>query len=431
VAAVEEPQTSGVDEQVDRDDMYARFEALLGNHAVSFAAGDKVRHRNWICPSSRLYAISTLRRWRRKRTFLPFSALSVPTLQFITSSFCSSRAPYFVIFYDHLASRAIYDVTTPTVQVQGTVFRVDQKGAYVDVGGKSTAVCPTAELSMAKISRATEVVAPDSVREFVVIRGERSGELVLSLKKIETDLAWARLRQYMEEDVSVKAQVVGVNRGGLLIDVENVRGFCPGSQLARRVQTFDELLGKEMEFKVTEVDEEKFRLMLSNKRAAAGEATAGFNVGDVVEGSVISVKPYGAFIDLGGGAAGLLHISQISHDRILNVDKVLSEGDRIKVMVLSQDRERGRVALCTKKLEPTPGDMLRDPALVYAKAEEMAALFKERVAAAEAAAAAAVDGAAAAAAPAAETWETSQVEMDDYQSWGTCFPSLWIFVIAA
>ncbi len=66
--------------------------------------------------------------------------------------------------------------------------------------------------------------------------------------------------------------------------------------------------------------------------------------------------------------------------------QVLAEGDRIKVMVLSQDRERGRVALCTKKLEPTPGDMLRDPALVYEKAEEMAALFKQRVAAAEAAA---------------------------------------------
>ena len=116
-----------------------------------------------------------------------------------------------------------------------------------------------------------------------------------------------------------------------------------------------------------------------------------------------SVKPYGAFIDIGNGVSGLLHISQISHDRIANVEKVLSEGDRIKVMILSQDREKGRVALCTKKLEPTPGDMLRDPALVYEKAEEMAALFRERVAAAEAAAraeelsftAAAAEGAAA------------------------------------
>jgi small subunit ribosomal protein S1 len=275
------------------------------------------------------------------------------------------------------------------VQVVGNVFRVDQKGAYVDVGGKSAAFCPTEELSMAPVQRATEVVGPDTTREFVVVRAERSGaqgDLTLSLKRLELGVAWRRLQQLMEEDVSVKATVVGVNRGGLLADVENIRGFCPGSQLGQRVAMFEELMGHEMEFKVTEVDEEKGRLMLSNKRAAQADAAAAFKVGDVVQGTVISVKPYGAFVDLGLGVSGLLHISQISHDRILNVEKVLAEGDKIKVMVLSQDRERGRVALCTKKLEPTPGDMLRDPQLVYDKAEEMAALFRERVAAAEAAA---------------------------------------------
>ncbi len=285
------------------------------------------------------------------------------------------------------------------------MFRVDQKGAWVDVGGKSTAFCPTVELSIANVSRATEVVGPDTIREFAVIRGEGSGELTLSLKRLELGVAWQRLRQLMEEDASVRATVAGVNRGGLLVDVENIRGFCPGSQLARRVATFDELLGKDLEFKITEVDEEKGRLMMSNKRAAGAEAAAGFSVGDVIAGTVMSVKPYGAFIDLGGGASGLLHISQISHDRILNVDKVLAEGDKIKVMILSQDRERGRVALCTKKLEPTPGDMLRDPALVYEKAEEMAAQFKERVAAAEAAAREGAANAAANAAAAAEAME--------------------------
>eukprot|EP00887_Chlorella_sp_A99_P001165 scaffold14.g1165.t1 len=271
-------------------------------------------------------------------------------------------------------------------KVVGTVFKVDQKGAYVDVGGKSTAYCPTAELSMASISRPTEVVGPDAVREFLVLREENNGELMLSLKRLQLQVAWQRLRQCMEEDVSVQGAVVGVNRGGLLVEAEGIRGFCPGSQIGFRVGTFEELMGKEMQFKITEVDEEKMRLMLSSKRAAAEEKAAAFKVGDVVEGSVISVKPYGAFVDIGGGVSGLLHISQISHDRIANVDKVLSEGDRIKVMVLSQERDKGRVSLCTKKLEPMPGDMLRDPALVYDKAEEMAALFRERVAAAEAAA---------------------------------------------
>ncbi|PSC75243.1 30S ribosomal chloroplastic [Micractinium conductrix] len=270
-------------------------------------------------------------------------------------------------------------------RVQGTVVRVDQRGAYVDIGGKSTAFCPTAELALANIPKSAAVVGPHTVREFMVIREERSGDLTLSLKRLEMAVAWQRLRQFTEDDVAVTGEVVGTNRGGVIVEVENIRGFCPGSQLGQRVATFEELLGRVMPFKVTEVDEEKARLMLSNKRIAADERTAGFKVGDVVEGTVMSVKPYGAFVEI-GGASGLLHISQISHDRITNVEKVLSEGDRIKVMVLSQDRERGRVALCTKKLEPTPGDMLRDPALVYEKAEEMAALFRARVAAAEAAA---------------------------------------------
>ncbi|KAI3426993.1 hypothetical protein D9Q98_006937 [Chlorella vulgaris] len=270
-------------------------------------------------------------------------------------------------------------------KVLGTVVRVDQRGAYVDIGGKSTAFCPTAEMALATIPRATQVVGTSTCRDFVIIREERNGDLTLSLKRLELQVAWQRLRQYMEDDVAVEGTVVGTNRGGILVDIENIRGFCPGSQLGKRVVEFEELMNLKMNFKITEVDEEKTRLMLSNKRVAAEERASSFKVGDVVEGSVMSVKPYGAFIEF-GGTSGLLHISQISHDRITNVEKVLAEGDRIKVMVLSQDRERGRIALCTKKLEPTPGDMLRDPALVYEKAEEMAAIFRQRVAAAEAAA---------------------------------------------
>lgn len=272
----------------------------------------------------------------------------------------------------------------------GTVFGVDNKGAYIDVGGKTTAFCPTAELSLNHVSRATDVISPDTVKEFVVIRDEqdsaKAGNLIVSLKRIELELAWGRLTQLMEEDVIVTGQVVATNRGGLIVECENIRGFCPGSQLPRRVASFEELMDEQLSFKITEVDEERQRLMLSARAAAATENPVNFAIGDVVEGIVTSVKPYGAFVEIGGGVSGLLHISQISHDRILNVDKVLADGDKIKVMILSQDKERGRVALCTKKLEPTPGDMLRDPALVYEKAEEMAAVFKERVAAAEAAA---------------------------------------------
>ena len=124
--------------------------------------------------------------------------------------------------------------------------------------------------------------------------------------------------------------------------------------------------------------------MLSNRRAKVEKAIT-FKVGDVVVGTIASVKPYGAFVDI-GGVNGLLHISQLSHERIANINSVISVGQQVKVMVLSQDQQRGRVSLSTKKLEPTPGDMVNNPQLVFEKAEMMAEAFKQRVAAAEAAA---------------------------------------------
>jgi len=115
-------------------------------------------------------------------------------------------------------------------------------------------------------------------------------------------------------------------------------------------------------------------------------------VGDVVVGVVQSVRPYGAFVDI-GGAIGLLHISQITHERLTTVDQVLAEGDKLKVMILSQDSDRGRVTLSTKKLEPSPGDMLRDPQKVFENADKMAEMFKQRVAAADGAVLGSLDGA--------------------------------------
>merc|ERR1719235_2285653 len=111
---------------------------------------------------------------------------------------------------------------------------------------------------------------------------------------------------------------------------------------------------------------------------------AHLKVGDVVHGYIQNVTTFGAFVDL-NGVAGLLHISQISNDRINTTEGIFHIGEPIKCMVLALDREKGRLSLTTKKLEPSPGDMIRNRELVMEKAEEMALLFRERVAAAEAA----------------------------------------------
>ena len=122
------------------------------------------------------------------------------------------------------------------------------------------------------------------------------------------------------------------------------------------------------------VDEEPARLVFSHRRTCAHLSR--FTAGDVVGGVVLSIKPYGAFVDIGGDAAGLLHISQISRTRLVQVEQVLAVGDQLKALVVHVDEERGRLKLSTKALEPAPGDMLRNKQLVFERAEETAAAWR-------------------------------------------------------
>lgn len=268
-------------------------------------------------------------------------------------------------------------------KVKGTVFNVDANGALVDITAKSSAYLPVREASIFNIKHVEEAgIVPGLREEFVVIgENEADDSLILSLRSIQFDLAWERCRQLQAEDVVLKGKVVGANKGGVVALVEGLRGFVPFSQISTKSNAED-LLEKELPLKFVEVDEEQSRLVLSNRKAMA-DSQAQLGIGSVVIGTVQSLKPYGAFIDI-GGINGLLHVSQISHDRVTDIATVLQPGDTLKVMILSHDRERGRVSLSTKKLEPTPGDMIRNPKLVFEKAEEMAQTFRQRIAQAEA-----------------------------------------------
>ena len=154
-----------------------------------------------------------------------------------------------------------------------------------------------------------------------------------------------------------------------------MRGFIPGSHIsARKIK--DDLEGEYLPLKFLEVDEERNRLVLSHRRALVEKKMNRLEVGEVVVGSVKGIKPYGAFIDI-GGVSGLLHISEISHEHIETPHNVLNVSDQMKVMIIDLDSERGRISLSTKALEPEPGDMLTDPQKVFNKAEEMAAKYKQ------------------------------------------------------
>ncbi|KAE9609988.1 putative nucleic acid-binding protein [Lupinus albus] len=268
-------------------------------------------------------------------------------------------------------------------KVIGTVFCTDDNGALVEIAAKSAAYLPLQEACIHRVNHVEEAgIVPGFRTEFLII-GENEGNdsLILSLRPMQYGLAWERCRQLQADNVVVKGKVVGAKKGGVVVEVEGLRGFVPFSQISTK-STGEELLEKELPLKFVEVDEKQSTLVLSNRKAVA-DSQPQLGIGSVVIGSVQSLKPYGAFIDI-GGINGLLHVSQISHDRVTDIETVLQPGDILKVMILSHDQERGRVSLSTKKLEPTPGDMIRNPKLVFEKAEEMAQTFRQRIAEVEA-----------------------------------------------
>ncbi|MBU6230531.1 MAG: 30S ribosomal protein S1 [Cyanobacteria bacterium REEB459] len=266
----------------------------------------------------------------------------------------------------------------PGDTVTGTVFSLEPRGALIDIGAKTAAFLPIQEMSINRVDHPEEVLRSNETREFFILTDENEdGQLTLSIRRIEYMRAWERVRQLKQEDATVRSGVFATNRGGALVRIEGLRGFIPGSHISTR-KPKEDLVGEELPLKFLEVDEERNRLVLSHRRALVERKMNGLQVGEVVLGAVRGLKPYGAFIDI-GGVSGLLHISEISHDHIDTPHSVLNVNDEIKVMIIDLDAERGRISLSTKQLEPEPGDMVKNPDLVYDKAEEMAAKYREQL----------------------------------------------------
>jgi len=270
-----------------------------------------------------------------------------------------------------------YDYKFKTCElVKGTVFSLESIWAMIDIGAKTAAFMPVQEVSINRVEGLNDVLQPSESREFFIMSEENEdGQLALSIRRIEYQRAWERVRQLQKEDATIFSEVFATNRGGALVRVEGLRGFIPGSHIsARKIK--DDLEGEYLPLKFLEVDEERNRLVLSHRRALVEKKMNRLEVGEVVIGSVKGIKPYGAFIDI-GGVSGLLHISEISHEHIETPHNVLNVNDQMKVMIIDLDSERGRISLSTKALEPEPGDMLTDPQKVFSMAEEMAAKYKQ------------------------------------------------------
>merc|ERR1712224_147149 len=272
-------------------------------------------------------------------------------------------------------------------RIVGTVVSMDKKFVYVDMGLKDYALLPREEVSLT--GKCAEDILPiGESREFFVMRkSKKEVQPLVSLKAFEIEMAWERARQRLLTGEVENALVVEGTKGGYRVDLEGFKSFLPVSQIHPQ-HLVDELIGKTIPVKMVDVDESKNRCVCSNRKALANKNNAAstldsLSVGDVVFGHIQNVTAFGAFVDF-DGVAGLLHVSQISNDRLDSTEGIFQIGEPIKCMVLAIDKEKGRLSLTTKKLEPSPGDMLRNRGLVMEKAEKLAALFRERVSAAEA-----------------------------------------------
>ena len=244
--------------------------------------------------------------------------------------------------------------------VRGVAEQVDEKSVTVSIeGAPFDGIIPISELSSLHIEKASDVVSVGDTLELMITKVEEEN-YVLSKRKVDALHAWDDLIQKFESGEVFEAEVKDVVKGGLVVDL-GVRGFVPASLVEDYfVEDFEDYKGKKMHFKITELDKEKGRLILSHRAVVEQEKASkkrqvidNIKEGDVLTGKVQRLASFGAFVDL-GGIDGLVHISQVAHEHIDDVSSVLAEGQEVKVKVLSADNANERIALSIKETIPGP-----------------------------------------------------------------------------
>ena len=222
--------------------------------------------------------------------------------------------------------------------ISGTVVSVDESGVVLDLKFYAEGFIPG-----------------DEVQAMVLRRDDGQGNILLSRADAADVLAWDRLKELQDSGEVLDVVVKGIVNGGAIAYVEGVRGFIPASRLALEfVEDTEVFLNKSIQVRVIEVDKAKKRLVLSAREILRERAEvekrnkiSNIQVGFVTEGTVESLQPYGAFVELGNGVSGLVHISQICEKRIRKPSEVLSVGDKVKVKVIAI--KDGKLSLSIKE----------------------------------------------------------------------------------
>jgi small subunit ribosomal protein S1 len=261
--------------------------------------------------------------------------------------------------------------------LEGKVVRVGPEEVLIDVGRKYEGTISTRELESMGPAVIEEIQVGDEVLTYVVNPEDKNGRIVLSLRQADLEKEWRSLEKLFETGEIFEGTVTGYNKGGLIVQLGKVRGFVPTSQLVppsrgdkeralTREKLRAEMVGKKLMLKIIELDRQRNRLILSERaanriwrREQKEQLLATLKEGDICRGRVSSLCDFGAFVDL-GGADGLIHLSEISWGRVSHSREVLQAGDEVDVYVMNVNREKRRIGLSLKRLQPDPWSQVEE-----------------------------------------------------------------------
>ncbi len=256
---------------------------------------------------------------------------------------------------------------------EGTVVAVRNNDILVDIAAKSEGIIPNSEFDSLSTIQKKQLRVGNDVRVCVVEPEDPQGNIILSFLKVREQDDWDEARAAQHEQKLVEVQVIGFNRGGVLVRMGALKGFCPASQLGFKNQVnrgdsaetvLRNLIGTSLDVKILEADQDKGRLIFSELSADKeiraknrSQRLAELEEDEVYDGHVINLTDFGAFVDI-GGIEGLVHSSELSWKHVAKPSKMLSLGQEVQVKIIGIDHKKQRVTFSMKQLEPNPWEKL-------------------------------------------------------------------------
>jgi small subunit ribosomal protein S1 len=254
---------------------------------------------------------------------------------------------------------------------QGTVISIEPDRIIVDIGAKREGIVPSIDLEKLGKEAVAEIDVGDVVPVYVIKPEDSEGNVIVSISIARLYHDWSDAKELFTSGEIYEGEIIGFNKGGLIVPFGRIKGFVPASQLIdmprglspdEKMAKLKDYIGRRLSLKVIEVDPYRRRLIFSERAAKEKrkeKLMEGLVEGEIRRGVVRRLCEFGAFVDI-GGAEGLVHISELSWQRVKHPSEVINVGDEVDVYILRLDYEKKRIGLSIKRLKPDPWSLVSD-----------------------------------------------------------------------